>query len=357
MKKTVDLFELKRQFLEYCELDKGQSALTIEGYDRYLTRFLAWLKQYTDNRIQNTVDNIENSDSTVQLSGLPAGRHGCILYPDLIDQEAVRQYRLHINRLTDKKGRGLKSTTQNYHVLALRAFLRYLAFRGINTLSPEKISIAKTGDREITFLAGEELERFLSSPDTKNISGLRDRAILEVLFSTGLRVSELISLTIDGINFERGEISVLGKGKKIRVVFLSASALDALSKYLKIRGINMQAKGKAFEKEALFTSAKKLRLSVRSIERIVAKYAVKSGLSKKVSPHTLRHSFATDLLAGGADMRSVQSLLGHASITTTQIYTHVTDKHLREIHRAFHGKSLSNGHDLNLKTGSDDESS
>ena len=344
-----DLFDLKREFLEYCELDKGQSALTVAGYDRYLSKFLDWLKKYKSAvRSQQSAEN--------QNSQLPTAN----CQPENIDQEAVRQYRLYINRLT-KNGQELKKTTQNYHILALRAFLRYLAFRGIQSLSPEKVSIAKTGDREITFLESEELESILSAPDTSDLSGLRDKAILEILFSTGMRVSELAALNVSDLNFERGEIAVLGKGRKLRVVFLSESAVEAAQEYLSNRGVNSAVIPNSFrdpladgmlkqvqhdtnksasKSNPLFLSNKSTRLSVRSIERIVKKYSTRAGLAKKVSPHTLRHSFATDLLIGGADVRSVQSLLGHSSITTTQVYTHVTDQHLREIHQKFHGKSI-----------------
>jgi site-specific recombinase XerD len=341
----MDIFKLKREFLEYCELDRGQSVLTIANYDRYLSKFLNWLKAYKHGSIQNT-DNSKQTElaktedstncQTVKLSN-------CILCPEDIDQEVVRQYRLHINRLQDKRGRELKTTTQNYHMIALRAFLRYLSFRGVPSLSPEKINIAKTGDREITFLSADELEKMLSTPPTDNIIGLRDRALLETLFSTGMRVSEISALNFEDINFENGEIAVLGKGKKLRVVFLSPSALNWIDQYLKNRDKILDST----EGEPLFISNKKTRLSVRTIERIVTRYATLSGLSKKISPHTFRHSFATDLLSAGADVRSVQSLLGHSSITTTQIYTHVTDKHLREVHQAFHGITKKNNPEEN----------
>lgn len=340
------LFDLKREFLEYCELDKGQAVLTIANYDRYLTRFFEFLKEFKEreisndklqisNKIQNPNDQMTNDQMNDKWQ---MKNDKSELLPADISQESVRQYRLHVNRLQDRKGRELKGSTQNYHILALRAFLRYLSFRGIQSLPPEKVSIAKTGDREITFLESDELEAILNKPDTSKLGGLRDRAILETLFSTGLRVSELAALNSNDINFERGEIAVLGKGKKIRVVFLSEKALSFIDQYLKNRGFETQDQAKELP---LFISSKNSRFSVRSIERIVAKYAAACGLSKRVSPHTLRHSFATDLLIAGADIRSVQSLLGHSSITTTQVYTHVTDQHLREIHQKFHGKRMS----------------
>jgi site-specific recombinase XerD len=326
----MDLYKLKREFLEYCELDKGQSNLTISGYDRYLSKFLEWLKTY-----KSAVSSQQSAEdhNILQNSQLKA---------EDIDQEAIRQYRLHVNRLSDRYGKELKTSTQNYRILAVRAFLRYLAFRGINSLSPEKVSIAKTGDRQITFLESGEIDSMLNTPDTGSASGQRDRSILEILFSTGMRVSELASLNVSDINFERGEIAVLGKGKKLRVVFLSESAIKTLNQYLEERGINKGAEALIDNNEPLFLSKKKTRLTVRSIERIVKQFSIRAGLAKKVSPHTLRHSFATDLLISGADVRSVQSLLGHSSITTTQVYTHVTDQHLREIHQKYHGKTLKN---------------
>jgi len=314
----MDLDRLKREFLEHCELEKGQSSLTIENYSRYLDRFFDFAK------------NLANKKD---------------IYPADITHELIRQYRLHVNRLKDIQGQALKKSTENYHMLAVRAFLRYLAWRGIGSLSPEKVPVAKLGDREINFLEGSEVKSVISSPDTAKVSGLRDRAILEFLFSTGLRVSELASLNVDDINFQRGEISVLGKGKKIRVVFLSQDSLQVVDQYLKNRGFIHQEADKLQDnqEEPLFLSKRQERLTVRSIERIVKKYAQKAGITKKVSPHTLRHSFATDLLMAGADIRSVQSMLGHSSITTTQVYTHVTDQHLREVHQKFHGKSVASG--------------
>ena len=336
-----NLFELKREFLEYCELEKGQAVLTVQNYERYLDRFLEFVKgkkaadgQNIDLKINPTQPPLEKGRSNGAME-----QSNNVLLPSDIDQEIVRRYRLEINRRHDSKGQELKKTTQNYHMLALRAFLRYLAWRGISSLSPEKVPVAKTGDREITFLEGDEFAGMLNLPDISDLAGLRDKAILEVLFSTGLRVSELAALSVPDISFERGEISVLGKGKKIRPVFLSESALSAIDQYLQNRGDIQTEKN---EDEPLYLSNRGERLTVRSIERIVAKYASRSGLTKKVTPHTLRHSFATDLLMNGADIRSVQSMLGHASITTTQIYTHVTDQHLKEIHQKFHDKRAEN---------------
>jgi len=310
----VSLKELKRQFLEHCELEKGRAILTISNYERYIDRFLDFLASK------------KSPDSKPSASDL---------LPSDITHELVRQYRLFVNRLRDQEGQELKLITQNYHIIALRAFLRYLSWRGIETLPPEKVPVAKTGDREISFLNSEEVLQILEKPDTTKVVGLRDRMILEVLFSTGMRVSEIAALDVSDINFERGEISVLGKGKKIRVVFLSDEALYWIDQYIK----NTGTRDKGQETEgALLLSPKGERLTVRSIERIVKKHAGLAGITKKCTPHTLRHSFATDLLINGADIRSVQSMLGHSSITTTQIYTHVTDDHLREVHKRFHDK-------------------
>jgi site-specific recombinase XerD len=316
----MDLFKLKREFLEHCELEKGQSVLTINSYSRYLDRFFVFLdeqKKEANRSEETTKESIQASDIT---------------------PEVVREYRLHINRLKDREGNELKRVTQNYHMLALRAFLRYLAWRGISSLSPEKIPVARAQDREINFLESDEVKNIIDIPDDSAL-GLRDKAILETLFSTGMRVSELVSLNVAKINLDRGEISVLGKGKKVRVVFLSDTAKELLSQYLKSRSYNLTSL-QDYQDIPLFVSNRGGRLTARSIERMVKKCANLAGITKKVSPHTLRHSFATDLLIAGADIRSVQSMLGHSSITTTQVYTHVTDQHLRDIHQKFHGKSL-----------------
>lgn len=318
-----DIYELKREFLEHCELEKGQSLLTVNSYERYLERFFQFLAKIVEEKLKEK-EMVKPKPIT----------------PADITEEIIREYRLYINRLKDSAGRELKRSTQNYHMLSLRAFLRYLSFRGIRSVSPEKVTVAKAHDREINFLENEELGLILNKPGENDIAGLRDRAILQTLFSTGLRVSELVSLNVGDINYERGEISILGKGKKLRVVFLSKEAIYWIEQYLINRGIELERTSPDKKMEVpLFLSNRDERLTVRSIQRIVKKYANRAGVVKKVSPHTLRHSFATDLLINGADIRSVQSMLGHSSITTTQVYTHVTDQHLREIHKAFHGKS------------------
>lgn len=312
--KMEDLYSLKRKFLEYAELEKGQADLTIENYSRYLDRFLNFL--------------IEDK-KTKELK------------PKDIDQDVVHRYRLWVNRFKDQNNKELKKITQNYHLIALRAFLRYLAWLGVDSLTPEKVPVAKSADREVDFLEFDEIKKMFKMPDTTALLGLRDRAILETLFSTGLRVSELVALNLSSINFERGEAAIVGKGKKLRVVFFSKDALYQLDQYIKNRGYSKKEEGSlrgSKEDEPLFCSKNKERLTSRSIERIVQKYAILAGITKPVTPHTLRHSFATDLLISGADLRSVQAMLGHSSVTTTQIYTHVTDQHLKEVHEKFHQK-------------------
>ncbi len=295
---------LKREFLEYLEIEKGRSLKTVENYDRYLSRF-------------------------IKQTGITDA--------SLVTEELVRSYRLWLNRQENRQKYGgtLKRNTQNYHLIALRAFLRYLVKRKISSLAPDTIELAKTPARNLDLVSGTELERLLSAPDTTQAKGLRDRAILELFFSTGLRVSELCSLNTDSIDLSRDEFSVRGKGEKVRVVFLSPSAKDALREYLKKRKDMEDA---LFVGLSTINKNKSERLTSRSIERIVKQYAVKAGIGKKMTPHILRHSFATDLLQNGADIRSVQMMLGHSSVSTTQIYTHVTDKHLKEIHQNFHAK-------------------
>lgn len=301
--------ELIRQFLEYLEIEKNRSIKTIENYRHYLKRFLEFSK---------------------------------IKDPEEITNDLIRRYRLYLNRLiitNSKKNASFSKLTQNYHLIALRGFLKYLAKRNIKSLAAEQIELAKVSRREIEFLEQEELLRLIEAPKGKGFINLRDRAILELLFSTGLRVSELCNLNRDDINLKKGEFAVKGKGNKIRVVFLSERAKNALKQYLEKRtDIN----------DALFIRKKKqknekenLRLTPRTIQRLIKKYAARAGIPKKITPHTIRHSFATDLLRSGADLRSVQALLGHSNISTTQIYTHYTDKTLKEIHKRYHGKSIN----------------
>ncbi|MDE2213084.1 MAG: tyrosine-type recombinase/integrase [Patescibacteria group bacterium] len=296
-----NLKELKNQFLEYLEIERGRSLKTIENYDRYLSRYLAY---------------------------------STLTSPSRISEESVRQFRLYLNRQPGVS-QNLKLKTQNYYLIALRAFLKFLRKRGIESLSPERIELAKVGARDLDLISSEELNRLMKTPSGSSLSALRDRAILELLFSTGLRVSELCSLNRD-LDLSREEFSVRGKGEKVRVVFLSPAAKRTIKEYLNKRGDVDEALFAQLGKNVKAT--KDLRLTPRSVERLVKRYAVKAGITKKVTPHVIRHSFATDLLENGADLRSVQALLGHSNIATTQVYTHITDKHLREVHRAFHGK-------------------
>ncbi len=306
----ASLKQLKTQFLEYIEIEKGRSLKTVENYDHYLSRFLDFTKN----------DNPTNIDDTM-----------------------VREFRLWLNRQSTGNNRATGQTlsrkTQNYYLIAVRAFLKYLARQDIKSMAPERIELAKINERSLDLITHTELARLLNSPNGNEIKDLRDKAILELLFSTGLRVSELCSLTSD-IDLSSEELSIRGKGGKVRVVFISDEAKQAVKKYLSARkdmsdALFVQVGNEIPKKK----NQKEIGpLTKRSIERIVKQHAIKSGISKKVTPHVMRHMFATDLLGNGADLRSVQAILGHANIGTTQIYTHVTDKHLRDIHKKFHNK-------------------
>lgn len=305
------LTTLKREFLEHLEIEKGRSLLTIRNYDHYLTRLFEYA---------HTED------------------------PKKITEELIRGYRLWLNRQPGtKSGRSvntLKRKTQNYYLIALRVFLKYLRKRGIESLNPERIELAKVSERSLDLISPAELDRLINAPDTKTLSGLRDRAILELLFSTGLRVSELCGLSQEDVDLTRDEFSIRGKGDKVRVVFLSDTAREAIRAYLTARKDLDDALFVQYGKNVKQTAEKNrdLRLTARSIQRIIHRYATIAGITRTVTPHVIRHSFATDLLSNGADLRSVQALLGHANIATTQIYTHVTDKHLRDIHKKFHSR-------------------
>ncbi len=316
----MNLTELKRQFLEYTEIEKGRSLKTIENYDRYLSTFLGFLGKNGGN------GGKESGQAAGRASAPASGQGGG--NPADITAETLREYRLWLNRKLIKLGSSetLKKKTQNYYLIALRAFLKYLAKRGVKSLSAENIELAKVAERSLDLMSAEELERLLRGPNEEKDpkKHLRDKAILEMFFSTGLRVSELCSLPRD-LDLSKDEFSVRGKGDKVRVVFLTTEAKEAVKEYLK--------------KDTEVAAGKLFSLTPRSVERLVKYYAVKAGISRKVTPHIIRHSFATDLLQNGADLRSVQALLGHANITTTQIYTHVTDRHLKEIHKNFHSKN------------------
>jgi site-specific recombinase XerD len=310
----ANIKELKREFLEHIEIEKGRSLKTVENYDRYLSRFISFTG---------------------------------VAKPSDITEDVVRRFRLLLNRHTTKTHGGtLKKKTQNYYLIALRSFLKYLAKRDIDTLAPNKIELAKTPDRSLDLITRAELDRIIAGPmteggtDEQNLLGLRDRAVLELLFSTGFRVSELCSLSRD-IDLSRDELTIRGKGGKTRIVFLSDDAKRAVRDYLAKRKDMGDALFISHAKNSPSGSGREsqARLTPRSIERLVRKYAIKAGVSKKVTPHVIRHSFATDLLQNGADIRSVQMLLGHADISTTQIYTHVSNEHLREVHKKYHNKT------------------
>lgn len=297
---------IKTDFLEYLEIEQNKSQKTIQNYDHYL------------NRLVDFAGDIEVQE---------------------IDPDLVRKWRLWLNRLGTNTSDELQKTTQNYHLIALRSFLRFCSKRDIPALAPDKIELAKTTRTQVTYLSAEEIGRLLNAIKTNTPQGLRDRAIVELLFSSGLRVSELVHLNKDHVNLVRREFTVRGKGQKDRPVFISEEASEWIHAYLDSR---------TDSSDALFiryggykqtdTSGDYLRLTARSIQRMVSRYARLAGITKKVSPHTLRHSFATNLLMNGADIRSVQAMLGHSSIATTQIYTHVTDPYLKEIHEKFHKK-------------------
>ena len=289
-----NLAKLKQEFLEYLEIERGRSLKTVANYDRYLRAFIQFAK------VTSLAD---------------------------ISADNIRQFRLALNR------RGLKKNSQNYYLIALRTFLKYLSGREFTVLPATAIDLAKTDRKELDLINPPELARLFAAPVLNTILGRRDRAILELLFSTGLRVSELCALNRDSLDLTQGEFSIRGKGGKIRLVFISPEAKKALKNHLDHRKDT---------EEALFTSQNNTRLTPRSIERLIHFYATKAGIVKKVTPHTLRHSFATDLLRNGADLRSVQLLLGHSNISTTQIYTHITDRELRSVHEKFHRRDQKN---------------
>ena len=306
--------DLESEFLEHLEIEAGRSKKTIENYRLYLDRFLEIGAEILDRDLK----------------------------PEDITPEFLRQYRLKLNRYeSPNTDVNLKIITQSYHLIALRGFLKYLAKRGIKSLDPSLVELPHIVRKQVTFLHFDEVESMLNEIELSSESGLRDRAIIELLYSGGLRVSELANLNRDSINLNRREFMVRGKGSKDRPIFISESAADRVREYLDSREDSLPALflNNSKNQQSVDTSGNYRRLTPRSIERIVQKYARLAGITKHVSPHTLRHSFATDLLMNGADLRSVQSLLGHADVSTTQIYTHVTDPHLKEIHDKFHSET------------------
>lgn len=294
----------KTDFLEYLEIEQNRSQKTIANYDHYLTR----LADYAGD-----------------------------IEVEAIDQELVRKWRLWLNRLGTNVSDELQKTTLNYHLIALRSFLKFCHKRNLKCMPPDTIELSRTKRPQVTFLNEEELQRIFDQPDTATLAGLRDRAILELLFSSGLRVSELVGLDREHINLKRREFTVRGKGQKDRPIFISQEAADWLRKYLDKRTDTVKPLFLRYGgHKTVDRNGNYHRLTARSVQRIVARYALLAGIIKHVSPHTLRHSFATNLLMNGADIRSVQAMLGHSNISTTQIYTHVTDPHLRAVHEKFH---------------------
>ncbi len=306
----ADINTLLMQYLDYLELEKNRSIKTRENYERYLKAFFEYNK---------------------------------IAKPSDISLDSVMQFRLHLARPVcagkeNKDGKNLKRITQSYYIIALRNFLKFLIKKDIETLSPDKIELPKIARRQIEIIEYSELERLLNAPNTGTFRGLRDKAILETLFSTGLRVSELCNLD-RYINLERGELAVRGKGEKLRVVFLSDTAKNAIKNYLEKRSDTLDKLFVSLSKESGNKKPKVIgKITSRAVQRLIDFYKRKAGITKKITPHQIRHQFATDLLMNGADLRAVQELLGHSNISTTQVYTHITNKQLKEIHESFHGK-------------------
>ena len=312
----MDISELVADFLESLEIEKGRSTKTVENYGLYLARFIDLI-----------TEDFEGQE---------------MIKPSDITPEVLRRFRLKLNRFSDNQNKErLSALTQSYHLIALRGFFKYLAKRGIKSLDPSLIDLPRAAKKQVTFLHFDEIERLLAEIPLNTESGLRDRAIIELLFSGGLRVSELCGLNRDSINLERREFMVRGKGKKDRPIFIDKSTAECIEEYLNMRTDTLPALflNNSANQQIPSTSGDFRRLTPRSIERIVQKYTRLAGITKHVTPHTMRHSFATDLLMNGADIRSVQSLLGHANISTTQIYTHITDPHLKEVHEKFHSES------------------
>lgn len=301
---TMLFTKAKTDFLEYLEIEQNRSQKTIANYDHYLTRLIDF------------AGDIKVND---------------------IDPELIRKWRLWLNRLGTNTSDELGKVTQNYHLIALRSFLKFCAKRDIPALPADKVELARVHRKQVTFLAQEEIERLFAQPDVSSLIGIRDRAILELLFSSGLRVSELVGLDKDHINLKRREFMVRGKGQKDRPIFISPEAAKWIGHYLDKRDDNTKPLFIRYSgNKQVDLSGNFHRLTARSVQRIVARYARLAGITKHVTPHTMRHSFATDLIMNGGDLRSVQAMLGHSNISTTQIYTHVTDPQLKAVHEKFH---------------------
>ena len=311
--RLMQFAKAKTDFLEYLEIEQNRSQKTIANYDHYLTRLIDF------------AGDIKIAD---------------------INPELIRKWRLWLNRLGTNTSDELQKTTQNYHLIALRSFLKFCTKRDIPCLAADKIELARVARKQVTFLSQDEVARLFAQPDTATLPGLRDRAILELLFSSGLRVSELVGLDKDHINLKRREFTVRGKGQKDRPIFISQESAEWIQKYIDARDDSVRPLFIRYSgNKKVDLSGNYHRLTTRSVQRMVARYALLAGITKHVSPHTLRHSFATDLLMNGADLRSVQALLGHSNISTTQIYTHVTDPHLKNVHQKFHRSQDSSSAD------------
>jgi len=324
----MDLKEAILRFLEYCELDRNLSLKTVKMYGYYLNFFQTWL--LLKNQRSKIKDQSESEKIKVNEKDYDVEK---------ITEEMIRGFRLYLSHNYKNPYKGeLKRQTQNYFLVALRSFFKYLTRQKLKVISPEMIELGKTRDRNLRHLTKEQMQRLFQAVETSDIIGIRNRTILEVLFSTGLRVSELVGLNRDQVNLRTGEFGVIGKGGKARVVFLSKNAKDWLQKYFDKRNdpyrpLFLRYSGPKANDEL---NDEKQRLSVRSIERMIEKYRVMAGIPIRIGPHILRHSYATDLLYNGADIRSVQEMLGHKNIATTQIYTHITNARLKDVHEKFH---------------------
>lgn len=308
MSAQSEIAKKSREFLEYLQVERGASPLTLRNYRHYLNRLISFLAK------KGLGGNLSD-----------------------INSETVRSFRVYLSNLTNQKGEPLRRKTQAYHAIALRSLLRWLIKNDYKVMAPDKIDLPKVEERSVKFLAGDQVDRFLNSPSLSTIQGKRDKAILELLFSTGLRVSELVKLNRDTIDLERREFGVVGKGGRARVVFISTRAASWIEKYIserpdRYKPLFIRHKGKVDPQ----MDDEKMRLTPRSIQRMFKKYVRKIRLPIDATPHTLRHSFGTDLLMAGADLRSVQEMLGHKNVSTTQIYTHVTNRQLKEIYETFH---------------------